>query len=52
MGKEKEVLEIGVGGGRIAQHVAPQVSKLHALDISSEMLKKAKSFLSTHQNIE
>jgi SAM-dependent methyltransferase len=36
------VLEIGVGGGRIATAVAPRVAKLYSFDISREMLKRAR----------
>ena len=36
------VVEIGVGGGRIAAAVAPRVSKLYGFDISREMLKRAR----------
>mmetsp|Transcript_997 Transcript_997/g.1666 ORF Transcript_997/g.1666 Transcript_997/m.1666 type:complete len:167 (+) Transcript_997:289-789(+) len=38
--------EIGVGGGRIATKVAPRCGQLHCLDISAEMLSKAKQALS------
>jgi len=36
-----KVLEIGVGGGRVAKRIAPLCQELHCLDISKEMLKKA-----------
>lgn len=36
------VVEIGVGGGRIAAAVAPRVAKLYGFDISREMLKRAR----------
>eukprot|EP00929_Paragymnodinium_shiwhaense_P039775 TRINITY_DN20850_c1_g1_i1.p1 TRINITY_DN20850_c1_g1~~TRINITY_DN20850_c1_g1_i1.p1 ORF type:complete len:377 (+),score=91.72 TRINITY_DN20850_c1_g1_i1:60-1133(+) len=39
------VAEIGSGGGRIANLVAPEVAELVCFDISSEMLKSAKKFL-------
>ncbi len=45
-------LEVGVGGGRIANRVAPRVKMLHAFDISSKMLTKAEDFLSSHTNIQ
>jgi ubiquinone/menaquinone biosynthesis C-methylase UbiE len=35
------VLELGVGGGRVAKRTACLVAEVHAVDISSEMLKKA-----------
>ena len=46
LSKDKKVLEIGVGGGRVARKVAGEVEKLEVLDISSEMLKTAKQNLS------
>ena len=39
---EHTVVEIGVGGGRIATAVAPVVAKLYGFDISREMLKRAR----------
>ena len=33
--------EIGIGGGRIANIVAPKVKKLYGFDVSGEMLKKS-----------
>jgi len=44
-------LEIGVGGGRIANKVAPRVKKLICCDISSEMLARAQLGLADHANI-
>lgn len=44
------VAEIGVGGGRIASRVAGKVKELHALDISKEMLEKARTALADHTN--
>lgn len=47
-GKENlRVLEIGVGGGRVALQVAPLLPKgtLTCLDISAEMIKHAKKNL-------
>ena len=43
---ESKVLEIGVGGGRVARKSAHLCKELHCLDISQEMLKKAKTNLS------
>ena len=48
---ESEVLEIGVGGGRIANLVAPRVKTLHAFDISPEMLATAQKTLASHNNV-
>lgn len=36
------VVEIGCGVGRLSRVIAPQVSHLHALDISAEMLAEAR----------
>ncbi|MBD2212503.1 methyltransferase domain-containing protein [Calothrix sp. FACHB-156] len=44
--------EIGVGGGRIAAKVVPQVQNLHCFDISPEMLNKAKAALNGSTNVE
>ena len=43
-------LEIGSGGGRIANLVAPHVPWLHCADIATNMLEMAKQSL-THTNI-
>lgn len=44
-------LEIGVGGGRIADKVAPLVKTLDVSDIAITMLENAKKALSMHTNI-
>jgi ubiquinone/menaquinone biosynthesis C-methylase UbiE len=36
-----KVLEIGIGGGRVARKTYPLVKELYAIDISAEMIKKA-----------
>lgn len=46
------VAEIGIGGGRIANIVAPKVEKLIGFDVAKEMLKKASKSLSEHKNID
>jgi len=51
LSEDKEVLEIGVGGARVAQLVHSKVKNLHVLDISEEMLKKAKANLQTATNV-
>ncbi len=48
---DTSALEIGVGGGRIADKVAPRVKTLTCCDISSEMLARAQSDLAGHANI-
>ncbi len=44
--------EIGVGGGRIAERVAPRVERLHAFDISPRMLDAARLRLAGFGNVE
>ena len=44
-------VEIGVGGGRIARRVAPQVRTLYCLDISEQMLARAQAALAGCPNI-
>ena len=36
------VLDIGVGVGRIAEHIAPRVAEVHGMDISSNMIAYAR----------
>ena len=45
-------VEIGSGGGRIASRVAPRVAHLHCFDISREMLRKAQTALTGHNNVD
>ena len=40
-----KVLEIGVGVGRIAEHIAPRCAEFHGVDISENMIKEAKARL-------
>jgi len=49
--EKASVLELGSGGGRISQKVAPLCQTLYCADISPEMLKKAKEACATHQNV-
>ena len=42
------VAELGVGGGRVAARVAPRVSRLFCLDISTQMLSAAQRALAVH----
>ncbi len=49
--KESVVGEIGVGGARIASKVVYSVKEFYAFDISSEMLKKARSVLGSGPNV-
>lgn len=49
--KNKEVLEIGLGTGRIAVNVAPYCKRLTGIDISSKTIQRAKENLKDHSNI-
>lgn len=49
--KNKEVLEIGLGTGRIAVKVAPYCKRLTGIDISSKTIQRAKENLKDHLNI-
>lgn len=48
---DDKVLELGVGGGRIASRVAPRVGELWGLDISKGMLRRAQEALAEHENV-
>ena len=50
--KDSVVGEIGIGGGRIANLVAPKIKKLYGFDVAKQMLKNASKSLSNHTNIE
>lgn len=52
LNKNKTVLEIGVGTGRIAIKTAPLCKIFYGIDISSKTIEKAKSNLSEYSNIE
>jgi ubiquinone/menaquinone biosynthesis C-methylase UbiE len=47
--QESEVAEIGVGGGRVAVKIVARCRTMHCLDISTEMLKRARKSISTVQ---
>ena len=49
--KDKEVLEIGMGTGRIAIKVAPHCKRLTGIDISTKTIQRAKENLNEHSNI-
>ena len=51
LGAEKEVLEIGVGTGRMAVRAAPLCKKFTGVDFSEKTLERAKNHL-TSKNIE
>lgn len=49
--KEKNVLEIGVGTGRIATKVAPHCLQFTGIDISPKTIERARINLTAHSNI-
>lgn len=48
---EKQVLEIGVGTGRLADRTAPRCAGLTGIDISPKTIARARENLSRHPNI-
>lgn len=50
--KNKSVLEIGVGTGRLAIRVAPKCRQFYGVDISPKTIERAKENLSEHSNAE
>ena len=50
-GTRKVVVEIGSGGGRIAQRVAPHVSHLICIDVERDMLRLCRAALSNAANV-
>ena len=51
LSKDKSVLEIGIGTGRIAVKVAPFCLNLTGIDISPKTIERAKDNLKEHSNI-
>lgn len=51
LSKDKTVLEIGVGTGRLAVRTAPLCKEFYGIDISSEIIKGAEKNLEQCQNI-
>ena len=49
--KNKKVLEIGIGTGRLAVRVAPHCRKLTGIDISPKAVERAKENLKDYKNI-
>ena len=49
--KDKTVLEIGVGTGRLAVRVAPLCGEFYGVDISSKTIERAKENLSEFKNV-
>lgn len=52
VGREKRVLEIGCGIGRMTEFFAEDFKKVYGVDISKEMIKKGKEKLAGINNIE
>ncbi len=52
LSKDKIVLEIGIGTGRIAVKTAPHCAKLYGIDVSSKTINRAKENLSFNDNVE
>lgn len=50
--KDKSVLEIGVGTGRLAVRVAPICGKFCGIDISPKTIERAKENLAVYRNID
>ncbi len=51
LSKEKTVLEIGVGTGRLAVRTAPLCKAFYGIDISPETIKGAQKNLEEYQNV-
>lgn len=52
LGKDKSVLEIGVGTGRLAVRVAPLCGQFYGIDISTKTIDRAKENLSEQTNVK
>mgnify|MGYP003291252065 FL=1 len=51
LSKDKTVLEIGVGTGRLAVRTAPLCKEFYGIDISSETIKGAEKNLEEYKNV-
>ncbi len=51
LSKNKNVLEIGIGTGRVATKVAPHCMRLTGIDISPKTIERAKENLKDYSNI-
>jgi len=49
--KDKSVLEIGIGTGRLALKVAPECKTLYGIDISPQTIERAKDNLKEYKNV-
>ena len=52
LGPDKEVLEIGPGGGKYSVLAAPHCARLICADVSTQMLSRARKALSDRDNVE
>lgn len=52
LAKDKIVLEIGIGTGRIAVKTAPYCAKLYGIDVSPKTIERAKENLAFTNNVE
>lgn len=52
LSKDKTILEIGIGTGRIAVKTAPYCAKLYGIDVSSKTIDRAKENLAFADNVE
>ncbi len=52
LNKNKSVLEIGVGTGRLAAQVAPLCGEFYGVDISSKTIERAKENLAGFMNVK
>jgi cyclopropane fatty-acyl-phospholipid synthase-like methyltransferase len=50
--KDKRVVELGCGAGRMTEFIAKEAKHVQAVDISAEMLKRLRQRLGDKQNIE
>lgn len=50
-GPEARVLNIGCGIGRVEKYLAPEVAEMHAVDISGEMIARARERLAGLSNV-
>ncbi len=52
LSKDKTVLEIGIGTGRIAVKTAPYCARLYGIDVSPKTIDRAKANLAFTGNVE
>ena len=50
--RDKSVLEIGIGTGRLAARTAPRCARLTGIDLSPKTIARARENLAGHPNIE